>query len=94
MSIEKHLNLLGKRVKDKVTGASGVVTSVSFDLFGCVQAIIDMGFQEDKKERIAHWFDVSRLAVMSDRPVMDPPYYLGNTPQAAGLQGAAEKPLR
>ena len=39
-NIEKHLDLLGRKVEDKVTGIKGVVTSVSFDLYGCIQAVI------------------------------------------------------
>lgn len=38
MLIKKHLNLLGHEVKDKVSDFKGVVTSISFDLYGCVQA--------------------------------------------------------
>jgi hypothetical protein len=34
------LKLLGTKVRDVVTGFVGIVTSVSFDLYGCVQAVV------------------------------------------------------
>ena len=41
METEKHFNLLGMKGKDVVTGFKGVITSLSFDLYGCVQAVIN-----------------------------------------------------
>jgi len=38
MLIKKHLDLLGHKVKDKVSDFQGVVISMSFDLYGCIQA--------------------------------------------------------
>ena len=38
MIIKKHLDLLGHKVKDKVSDYTGVVISISFDLYGCIQA--------------------------------------------------------
>ena len=38
MEIKKHLDLLGYEVEDKVSNFKGVVISISFDLYGCVQA--------------------------------------------------------
>ena len=60
---EKHLNLLGMKVEDKVTGFKGVVASISFDLYGCVQAIVNPGADKDGKLMEQCWFDVSRLAL-------------------------------
>ena len=34
------LKLLGLRVADKVTGHKGIVTCVSYDLNGCIQAVV------------------------------------------------------
>ena len=61
MQIKKHLELLGLRVEDKVTGLRGVVASVGFDLYGCVQAIVNPGLGKDKKLQDCQWFDVNRL---------------------------------
>lgn len=89
--VERHLDLLGMKVEDKVTGFSGVVTSVSFDLYGCIQAIINPGSDKDGKIMESHWFDVSRLVVKGDYPVMRRPNFQVG-PVAEGDQGAAEKP--
>lgn len=91
MQIKKHLQLLGLRVEDRVTGLRGVVASVSFDLYGCVQAIVNPGLDKDKKLKDSVWFDVNRLKVLSDKPVMTLPNF-DFGPQAEGRQGAAEKP--
>lgn len=32
----KHIDLLGLKAEDKVTGFKGVITTLSFDLYGCV----------------------------------------------------------
>ena len=89
--IEKHINLLGMRVEDRVTGFTGVVTSVGFDLYGCIQAVINPGVDKEGKLQDQTWFDVSRLALMGDNPVIDRPNYESGR-QAEGKQGAADKP--
>lgn len=89
--VKKHISLLGKRVKDKVTGKKGVVSSVAFDLYGCIQAIVNPGLNKDGKLEESLWFDVSRLQVLSEKPVMEIPNY-DFGPQAEGLKGAAERP--
>jgi hypothetical protein len=91
INIKKHLGLLGKRIVDKVTGKKGVVASVSFDLYGCVQAIVNPGLTKDGKLEDSIWFDVSRLKVLSEKPVMAVPNYEFGA-QAEGKHGAAEKP--
>lgn len=89
--VKKHLDLLGTRVRDKVTGLQGVVTSISFDLYGCIQAVVHPGMGVDGKVMDQTWFDVSRLAVTGSNQVMERPNFEYG-PQAEGKQGAAEKP--
>lgn len=89
--IEKHINLLGMRVEDRVTGFTGVVTSVGFDLYGCIQAVVNPGVDKEGKLQDQTWFDVSRLALIGDNPVIDRPNYESGR-QAEGKQGAADKP--
>jgi hypothetical protein len=91
IEIKKHLVLLGLRVEDKVTGMRGVVASISFDLYGCVQAVLNPGLDKDGKPRDQQWYDVNRLKVLSRKPVMELPNF-DYGPQAEGRQGAAEKP--
>lgn len=87
----KYLDLLGKKVEDKVTGVRGVATSISFDLYGCIQAIVTPQLDKDGKPGEARWFDVARLKVLSDKPVMEQPHFsAGNILKK--LKGPAEKP--
>lgn len=94
VNIQKHLNLLGHRVRDRVTGFEGIVVTVFFDLFGCVQAGINPGRDKDGKRQDSECMDVSRLEVLSETPVMERPNFEFNTsPEAvsAGLKGPADK---
>lgn len=93
MNIQEHLSLLGKRCVDKVTGMRGVVTSVSFDLYGCIQAILHPGIDENGKMGEQVWFDIARLDPLYEIPVMDPPDFdFGLV--AEGKRGPAEKPCQ
>lgn len=91
-NIEKHLSLLGLQVKDRVTGMTGIVVSVSFDLYGCVQAIVHPGLTPDGKPAEQHWFDIARLDVRSNTPVMPQPDYDDQGAVAEGRKGPADKP--
>ena len=92
MNIKKHMNLLGLKVQDKITGFKGVVSSISFDLYGCVQAIVNPGMDENGKLSDSHYFDVNRLKVISKKPVMGrPDFDYGAI--AEGKKGPAEKPI-
>ena len=91
INIQKHLNLLGHRVEDKVTKMQGIVSSMSFDLYGCVQALINPGVDREGKPKDQHYFDVSRLKILTKKPVMERPNFEYG-PVAEGKQGAAEKP--
>lgn len=89
--VHKHLDILGKRVKDKVTGFSGVATSCAFDLYGCVQVIINPGLGGDGKLGDQTWFDIARLEVLDHTPVMIRPDFIEGD-SAEGRKGPAEKP--
>lgn len=89
----QHLHLLGLPVRDKVTHREGVVTSLCYDLFGCIQAAVDPGYKDDGSRHDVSWFDVSRLSVQSETPVMAQPHYLVNGPVARGEHGPADKPV-
>jgi hypothetical protein len=91
--IKKHLSLLGMKVRDRVIGFEGVVSSLSFDLYGCVQAVVSPVVDKEGKPREALWFDVARLDVISSEPVMEQPNFESGK-QAEGKQGPAHKPTR
>lgn len=90
-NVQKHLSLLGHQVQDAVTKTKGVVTTISFDLYGCIQAVVHPGLDKDNKQMESHWFDVNRLKILSKKTVMQPPNFEFGV-QAEGWQGAAEKP--
>ena len=93
--IYQNLNFLGLTVKDKVTGFKGVATSISFDLYGCIQALVNPGLDNNKKTQDQTWFDVARLEVISKKPVMELPSYLkqdGHVIVNNVIKGPSEKP--
>lgn len=89
--IKKHLEMLGKQVKDRVTGFTGIATTISFDLYGCVQVVVNPGMNKDKKLGECHWFDIGRLEVLSKTAVMDVPNFDYGI-VAEGKKGPSEKP--
>lgn len=92
IEMQKHIDLLGMPVRDRVTGYSGTVVSVAFDLYGCIQAIVHPGMDKDSKLCEPCWFDVSRLSVTGN-PVMQRPHYeWTERAVATGAKGPAEKP--
>lgn len=88
---DKHFELLGKRAKDAVTGFEGVVTSLSFDLYGCIQIVITPP-AENGKYKDGHWLDISRMEILSDTPVIDVPDFTQGY-IAEGKKGASMKSL-
>lgn len=87
IEIQKHLNLLGYEVKDVASDYQGIVISMCFDLFGCVQADVrPKELDKDGKIKQGAWLDVNRLKVISKKPVMDQPEFV-KVPN-----GPAEKP--
>ena len=95
INVVDHLGMLGKNARDKVTGFSGVVVAVAFDLYGCVTALIHPGLDKDGGMREQQWFDVSRLIPgafsAGTSAVMQPPdFFVGDI--AEGKKGPAAKP--
>lgn len=84
------IDLLGKTAKDRVTGFQGVVSSVSFDLYGCIQVALTPPVDKDGKLVDGRWFDVNRLLVVDESRVMPVPKW-GESPKKHDY-GPAEKP--
>lgn len=92
IQIQKHLELLGMPCKDKVTGMKGIITSIGFDLYGCVQAIVHPGLSKEGELKETLWFDIGRLEIIGKEPVMDRPNFdYGHI--AEGKKGPSEKPI-
>ncbi len=87
---DSHVALLGKTAKDRVTGFQGVVITVAFDLFGCVQAVLRPAADKDGKLNDAHYFDVNRLEIVDEKRVMPVPAFAAQP--AEHKHGPAERP--
>lgn len=88
--ISTALNLLGRKARDKVTGFEGVVTTIGFDLYGCVQAIVNPA-QKDAKLGDPVWLDIKRLDLTES--VMAPPDF-GQMALGSEAGGDVRKPVR
>ena len=94
VSVKPHLEYLGKKVKDRVTGIVGICTSVGFDLYGCVQAVVSPGLDKEGEPRKLHWFDLSRLEVIEHERIMAPPRFGWEfAPEAISAKGPEDKPI-
>ena len=92
MQETKHINLLGLKAEDVVTGFSGVISTMSFDLYGCVQAVLTPPVNEKGEMKDGKWFDVTRLNVTANEPVMERPDFSKGY-IAEGKKGCSDKPL-
>lgn len=91
--IKETIGLLGHTAKDRLTDFTGVITSVSFDISGCVQAWITPPAKDGSEKRDGGWFDVQRLEVTANgNPVMAAPDFdaTGKAP-ATWQNGPIEK---
>lgn len=89
-----HLELLGLKVKDVVSGAEGVIDSVCYDLYGCVQVSLRPAVTKDGELKPGHWMDISRIKILSKTPVMKVPGLGYFTQDAPKMPGPAEKAPR
>jgi hypothetical protein len=96
--LDPHLDLLGRSGRDRVTGFEGVITSISFDLYGCIQVAVCPRVDKDGKLLDGKWLDVHRIepiGIEGSRSMPVPnftmPPAFGATPQTH-QHGPAEKP--
>jgi len=92
-SVNQYLEVLGFKVKDKVTGFVGVAESVSFDLYGCVQVAVWPAMNAKGEMPEGKWFDHQRLELMSKEPVLEAPNFAFDK-AARDVSGPAEKSMR
>ena len=78
------IELLGYKVKDKITKMEGTVDAVSYDVSGCVQASVRPKSKENKWPT-AVWIDTKRLKILSKNPVIAPQHDFSNPPGATDL---------
>jgi len=97
MSAQSHIDLLGRKAKDRVTGFAGTVTSVSFDLYGCIQVALSPPIDKDGKFQDGRWVDIHRLEMDGGERVMPVPAFASGAPKFGATptthsHGPAEKP--
>lgn len=85
--INDVLQMLGRKATDRVTGFEGVISSVSFDLYGCVQALMTPPVREGKPGE-QFWFDIKRLELGDS--VMSAPHVASRLGEE---NGPADKPM-
>lgn len=93
--ITETIDLMGLKAKDKVTGFEGVITSVSFDLYGCVQvALTPLAKPKAEELKHGHWFDVARVDVKDEKSrVMPVPDFKAMATKPENFEhGASPKP--
>ncbi len=88
--MKRYMEILGHKVRDRVTGFTGVASSVHFDLYGCVQCIVSPAMDpKTGKIEESRYFDHKRLEVLTKKPVMDVPAFSDGAVEI----GPTEKPL-
>lgn len=58
--------VLGSKVKDKITGFSGIVLGYVSYISGCNQALVSPPVGSDGTFKDSHWFDEQRLDRIGD----------------------------
>ena len=98
MEVEKQYcqGYLGYKARDRVTGFNGVITSMGFDLYGCVQAAITPTITVDDKtgkqeHQAGHWFDCNRLELLTEDRVIPLPDFPFVKPVREGKPASIKK---
>lgn len=89
--IEICLDSLGNNATDRVTGFKGIITSVTFDLYGCIQVLVHPGIDDNGKLKDQSWFDINRL-IIDDNPVMKRPDFICKDNSLFYDNGPSDKP--
>lgn len=73
---------LGDRVKDQISGLTGIVTGISQFLFGCRRLSIQPERVIDAKPAETFWVDEPQVRIVK-RGVIDTPFSLDAAPEPA-----------
>ena len=86
--------MLGMKVRDRVTGFKGMLSSVSFDCYGCVQGLVTPPVLIGKLQEL-QWFDMKRLEVDGQRVMPSPMFGADHKAVPGGnhLPGPARVPV-
>ena len=71
MDMDKIFNKLGFKGVDRISGYRGVIESVSFDIYGCVQYLLRREVKDnDPNTDVAAWYDEKRIRVTGKQRVI------------------------
>jgi len=90
---KKHIELLGKNAEDKITGFKGIVDSIAFDLYGCIQVSLKPPLNDKGEMTDGYWFDVTRLKISNTQRIVELPNFTKGY-IAEGKKGACDKPTK
>lgn len=88
---KEYLQLLGTTQRDKPTGFTGMVSSISFDAYGCIMAFLSPPVNKEGKIQDGNWFDVKRLEPKGKR-IMPVPDFGDGIKSDRREAGGAHKP--
>jgi hypothetical protein len=92
IDLNEFLNKLGLKAKDRVTGMEGVITSIAFDLYGCVHGLLRPPVDDKGAMVEGMWLDMARLEIKGKKPVMDLPTFFFELPKTEPT-GPEDKPV-
>lgn len=94
MIIEQCVAFLGKKVEDKISKRKGIVTSVCFDLYGCIQVVVDeQKLDKEGKAMTFGWVDINRLNILKSKEIMPHPDFDNKYKSIIKVNGPADKPM-
>lgn len=80
-------DIIGKLVKDKVTGLTGIVTGRTTWLNGCARVIVQSRDLHDGKPIEAQWFDEPQVEIIGEGVERGPVDTGGPKPDPLGPRG-------
>lgn len=62
---KEHKKFMGAKVEDTVTGASGIVTCISYYYNGCVRLLVEPRIDKDGKRPEAFYIDYQQAKIIT-----------------------------
>jgi hypothetical protein len=93
MRYNDAVDMLGYSAKDKVTKQCGVISSVCFDLYGCIQVLLTpLKVKNNIDIRPQGWFDINRIIITNKKRIMTHPSFENKYNNVNDTGGPSEKP--
>ena len=67
----QHTLKMGQKVKDRITGFTGIITGMCSHITGCDTIGVNPGIDKDGKLQEVNWFDWTRLEILDVSNVME-----------------------